>query len=42
MCCSYPCDKVPLATPEDVAGFGRLIQVKWEFELDRLGSGPVR
>lgn len=29
--------KVPLATPEDVAGFGKLIQVKWEFELDRLG-----
>ena len=29
--------KVPLATPEDVAGFGKLVQVKWEFELDRLG-----
>ncbi len=28
--------KVPLATPEDVAGFGKLVQVKWEFELDRL------
>ena len=31
--------KVPLATPEDVAAFGKLIQVKWEFELDRLGQG---
>ena len=29
--------KVPLATPEDVTGFGRLVQVKWEFELGRLG-----
>lgn len=29
--------KVPLATQEDVAGFGKLVQVKWEFELDRLG-----
>ena len=29
--------KVPLATAEDVSGFGKLVQVKWEFELDRLG-----
>jgi len=29
--------KIPLATPDDVAAFGRLVQVKWEFELDRLG-----
>ena len=29
--------KIPLATPDDVAGFGKLVQVKWEFELDRLG-----
>jgi len=28
--------KIPLDTPEDVAGFGRLVKVKWEFELDRL------
>ena len=29
--------KIPLATPEDVVGFGKLVQVKWEFEFDRLG-----
>ena len=29
--------KIPLATPEDVVVFGKLVQVKWEFELDRLG-----
>jgi len=28
--------KIPLDTPEDVAGFGKLVKVKWEFELDRL------
>ena len=29
--------KITLATPEDLEGFGKLVQVKWEFELDRLG-----
>ena len=28
--------KIPLETPEDVAGFGKLIQVKWAFELNRV------
>ncbi len=28
--------KIPLETAQDVAGFGNLVQVKWEFELDRL------
>ena len=31
--------KIPLATTEDVAGFGKLVAVKWEFEVDRLGPG---
>ena len=33
--------KALLATNEDVAGFGNLVRVRWEFELERLGPAAA-